>query len=189
MPAIPLLLLSALAGPVAIPPTPPAIDFPRGGVLPSVQRTGTEPGQHIPAARGTFGWPLNGPPPVTRHFHPPPHPYGPGHRGVDLAGVTGQTVLAAGDGVVVVAEKIVDRGVISIAHPNGLRTTYEPVTPLVTHGQWVQRGDVIGSLDAGHAGCPAEACLHWGVRRGRDYVDPLRLVTSHPVRLLPWRGS
>ncbi|GDY30604.1 murein hydrolase activator EnvC family protein [Gandjariella thermophila] len=32
------------------------------------------------------------------------------------------------------------------------------------------------------------ACLHWGVRRGEQYLDPLRLVLIH-VRLLPWAGT
>ncbi|SHG08958.1 M23 family metallopeptidase [Streptoalloteichus hindustanus] len=148
-------------------------------------------GPPAPAPRPDFDWPLSGPPPVLRPFVPPPHPYGPGHRGVDLGGAVGQPVLAAGDGIVLLAGPVVDRNVITIGHPGGLRTTYEPVTPRVEATQRVRRGQVIGVLDAGHPGCPAHgegaACLHWGVRREREYLDPLRLLRPHRVRLLPWK--
>src|SRR5919197_310451 len=67
----------------------------------------------------------------------------------------------------------------------GLRTTYEPVTPLVRAGQRVRAGDPIGQLVAGHPGCPVAACLHWGLRRGTTYLDPLALLGYARVRLLP----
>jgi murein DD-endopeptidase MepM/ murein hydrolase activator NlpD len=80
---------------------------------------------------------------------------------------------------------IAGRSVISIGHPNGLRTTYEPVDPTIAGGQTVARGSPIGTLAAGHAGCPAAACLHWGLRRGDAYLDPLDLLRPVQVRLLP----
>jgi murein DD-endopeptidase MepM/ murein hydrolase activator NlpD len=51
----------------------------------------------------------------------------------------------------------------------------------------VRRGDLIGTLTSGHAGCPVQACLHWGLRRGQSYLDPLGLLRPPRVRLLPWR--
>ncbi|MER7077770.1 M23 family peptidase, partial [Saccharopolyspora kobensis] len=39
---------------------------------------------------GQFGWPLAPPPAVVRPFEAPEHAYGPGHRGVDLAGLADQ---------------------------------------------------------------------------------------------------
>jgi murein DD-endopeptidase MepM/ murein hydrolase activator NlpD len=75
--------------------------------------------------------------------------------------------------------------VVSVDHADGLRTTYEPVTPAVVAGQVVRAGEVIGALDAGHPGCPLTACLHWGLRRGEVYLDPLALVGRARVRLLP----
>ena len=133
-----------------------------------------------------WSWPLAGEPAVTRPFVPPPTPYAPGHRGVDLAGVPGQPVLAAGAGVVVFAGTVAGRPVVSVDHPGGLRTTYEPVAPTVAAGQAVARGTPLGELTAGHAGCPADACLHWGLRRGDSYLDPLSLLRPPRVRLLPW---
>jgi murein DD-endopeptidase MepM/ murein hydrolase activator NlpD len=143
-----------------------------------------EPSSAVPAAGWT--WPLAGPPPVTRAFEPPAGPFGPGHRGVDLAAAAGAPVLAAGDGLVAFAGMVAGRPVVSIDHPGGLRTTYEPVDPTVAAGKAVARGSPIGTLLAGHPGCPAAACLHWGVRRGETYLDPLALLRAVRVRLLPW---
>jgi murein DD-endopeptidase MepM/ murein hydrolase activator NlpD len=94
-------------------------------------------------------------------------------------------VYAAGPGVVRFAGRVAGQGVVSIDHADGLRTTYEPVTPAVAAGQVVRAGDVIGALDAGHPGCPVAACLHWGLRWGDGYLDPLALVGAARVRLLP----
>jgi murein DD-endopeptidase MepM/ murein hydrolase activator NlpD len=135
---------------------------------------------------GAFGWPLAPPHPVLRPFEAPSTPYGPGHRGVDLGGTPGEPALAAGAGVVVFAGQLAGRGVVSVDHPGGLRTTYEPLIPAVTAGQRVAAGTPLGQLVAGHPECPAAACLHWGVRRGTEYLDPLALVSSGRVRLLPW---
>jgi murein DD-endopeptidase MepM/ murein hydrolase activator NlpD len=130
--------------------------------------------------------PLAGGLAVTRPFDQLPTPYTAGHRGVDLAGVAGEPVLAAGAGVVAFAGLVAGRPVVSVQHAGGLRTTYEPVQPGVAAGQAVARGSPLGVLVAGHAGCPAEACLHWGLRRGEVYLDPLRLLRLPRVRLLPW---
>jgi murein DD-endopeptidase MepM/ murein hydrolase activator NlpD len=130
--------------------------------------------------------PLPGPPRIARPFDPPANPYGPGHRGVDLAGTAGEQVLAAGAGVVVFAGMVAGRPVVSVQHADGLRTTYEPVTPSVGAGQAVARGSPIGVLLHGHPGCPVDACLHWGLRRGETYLDPMLLLRPPRIRLLPW---
>ncbi|MFC4126569.1 M23 family metallopeptidase [Nocardia rhizosphaerae] len=140
---------------------------------------------------GEFGWPLRPRPAVERYFDKPERNWLPGHRGVDLAGSVGQTVLAAGAGIVVFAGMVAGKPVVSIEHAGGLRTTYEPVRAQVAVGTRVRRGTPIGTLSAGHEGCPAAACLHWGARREagahsrREYVDPLGLLHEVPVRLLP----
>jgi murein DD-endopeptidase MepM/ murein hydrolase activator NlpD len=138
-----------------------------------------------PAAVAPWVAPMDGGLDVTRSFEPPPGPYGAGHRGVDLAGAPGSPVRAAGDGVVVFAGMVAGRPVVSIDHAGGLRTTYEPVHPSVAAGQQVARGSPIGTLVPGHAGCPRDACLHWGLRRGSTYLDPMLLLRPVRVRLLP----
>lgn len=143
------------------------------------------PPPSAPTAR--FAWPLAPPHPVLRQFEAPATPYGPGHRGVDLGGTPGEPVFAAADGVVVFAGLLAGRGVVSVDHEGGLRTTYEPLTPAVSAGEQVAASAIIGHLLPGHPECTgATACLHWGVRRGAAYLDPLGLVSSGRVRLLPW---
>lgn len=136
-------------------------------------------------SRPQFGWPLHPRPHVVRPFDPPEHNWLPGHRGVDLAAVPGQPVLAAGTGTVVFAGTVAGKPVVSVDHPGGLRTTYEPVEATVTAGRRVQRGTVLGTVAPGHPECAAAACLHWGLRRERDYLDPLPLVRAMRMRLLP----
>ena len=138
-------------------------------------------------------WPLRpGIPVLTRAFDAPAPDWRSGHRGVDLAGSVGQPVYAAGPGTVVFAGLLAGRAVVSVEHPGGLRTSYEPVEPSVRAGQLVDAATALGRLSAGHPGCPVNACLHWGAMWGpaarADYVDPLGLLAAVPVRLKPLGG-
>lgn len=145
------------------------------------------------AADDRLQWPLRPPPAVVRGFDAPAQDWHPGHRGVDLAGAAGQPVYAAGAATVVFAGLLAGRPVVSLAHPGGLHTSYEPVRARVRVGQQVTAATAIGELVAGHAGCPASqaggACLHWGAMwgpaSGARYVDPLGLLESTPIRLKP----
>lgn len=166
--------------PVGVPPGP------AGGPAPTVPYV--RPGTSLTTADpGTgFAYPLIGPMRVLRPFSPGPHPWSPGHRGVDL-GTTGTPVLAAGAGRVSFAGSIAGRGVVVVEHAGVLRTTYEPVSPQVEVGRSVNRGDPIGSLQPGVGHCTPGACLHWGAKIGERYLDPLSLLgrTRRPPVLLP----
>jgi murein DD-endopeptidase MepM/ murein hydrolase activator NlpD len=129
-------------------------------------------------------WPLDPRPEVVAGFDPPTTAYGAGHRGVDLAGTTGQPVRAALDGVVTYAGLLAGRGVVVVSH-GVTRTTYEPVDATVRVGDRVRAGQVIGRLAWTGSHCRPAACLHWGLLRGDTYLDPLSLVGAGPVRLLP----
>lgn len=118
------------------------------------------------------------PGPVVRGFDPPQQDWLPGHRGVDLAAPVGSSVRAAAAGRVSVAQVIAGRGVVTIVHGE-LRTTYEPVRASVSVGDQVAAGEVIGTVEAGHC---ASGCLHFGLKRGDEYLDPLG---GSDVRLLP----
>jgi murein DD-endopeptidase MepM/ murein hydrolase activator NlpD len=156
-------------------------------LVPASAAAGT-PAPVVGAAASGSLWtaPLGGSLQVVRAFAAPADRYGPGHRGVDLAGIPGEPVLSAGDGIVVFAGMVAGRPVVSVQHDGGLRTTYEPVTPTVGAGEAVARGSPIGILLAGHPGCAVAACLHWGLRRGEGYLDPLLLLRPPRLRLLPW---
>jgi murein DD-endopeptidase MepM/ murein hydrolase activator NlpD len=122
-------------------------------------------------------WPLAGFPAVRRGFDPPAVVFGAGHRGVDLAAKQGDTVLAAASGTVAFVGSIAGKPVISLDH-GGVRTTYEPVASTLHSGDRVALGQVIGVLSSGgHCSAPKiNTCLHWGLREGNRYLDPLLLV-------------
>lgn len=144
----------------------------------------------VPVAPVPVGvWPLQPQPRVAQVFDPPESPWGPGHRGVDLAGTIGQVVHTALAGRVTFAAHLAGRGVVVVDH-GATRTTYEPVAASVRAGDVLARGQPIGSLELAGSHCFPGACLHWGWRRGSTYLDPLLLVGSGRIVLLPlWRGS
>ncbi|MFF8741828.1 peptidoglycan DD-metalloendopeptidase family protein [Streptomyces californicus] len=154
--------------------------------------SGTDPGR----GGGGRSWPLAGRPAVLRGWEPPAGPYGPGHRGVDLAAAAGSRVLAAADGRVSFAGRVAGRGVLAVEVARSgsppLRITYEPVRALVEKDADVRAGEPVAVLEAGPFHCAA-GCLHWGLRRGDAYLDPLSLLPPSllrrgPSRLLPVFG-
>ena len=121
---------------------------------------------------------------VTRSADIPEKNWLPGHRGVDLAAEVNAEILAAGDGTVAFAGYVAGTPVISIDHPEGIRTTYEPVRAAVTQGEDVREGQVIGHLardsQRKHDG------LHWGALIAKDtYINPLTLLDIPVIRLKP----
>lgn len=131
-------------------------------------------------------WPIDDAPSVAHGFQPPPEPWLAGHRGVDLRGSPGDAIRAAGAGRVSFAGLVAGKPVVVVAHAGGLRTTYEPVITAVREGEVVAAGAVLGRLSAAGSHCFPLACLHWGLRRGDTYLDPLALVGAQlRVRLLP----
>lgn len=135
--------------------------------------------------RDDFDWPTSSTT-VLRQFDHLENNWNPGHRGVDLASRPDEEIRAAGPGRVVYAGRVVDNNVVSIEHATGLRTTYMPITASVDVGEYVQTGDVIGTIEEGH--CLLGACLHWGAKRGDTYYDPLSLLGSLDIRLYPVGG-
>ncbi|MFP8940829.1 murein hydrolase activator EnvC family protein [Streptomyces fenghuangensis] len=128
---------------------------------------------------------------VGRGWEPPPERWSAGHRGVDLAARPGEPVRAVAAGRVSFAGEVAGRGVVSVELAGTgsppLRTTYEPVGARVREGDRVAAGDVVGVLETDGFHCPV-GCLHWGLRRGDAYLDPLSLLDRGPSRLLPVLG-
>ena len=135
-------------------------------------------------ASTVWAWPVAEPRTIIRPYIAPATPYSAGHRGVDIA-TSDAMVRSAADGVVHFAGVVVDRPVLSIRHPDGLLSSYEPVTTDLVAGDAVARGDPIGTVLAGHC---VSLCLHFGVRRDGEYLSPLVLLGGIPrAVLLPTR--
>ncbi|GAA1890253.1 peptidoglycan DD-metalloendopeptidase family protein [Lapillicoccus jejuensis] len=169
---------AALAAVGSAPPAPPG---PSSSTV--VDRSGTGA---LRSPSVAWRWPLAGTPPVVHAFVPPPGPYAPGHRGVDLGAAVGAVVLAPAAGTVTVAGRVAGVPVVVVAHAGGLRSTLQPVAATVPVGATVRAGDPVAVLsgDAGH--CAPAGCLHWGVLRGTTYLDPSALLRPPRVVLLPW---
>ncbi|MHC5560045.1 M23 family metallopeptidase [Kocuria sp. U4B] len=141
------------------------------------------------AAGGSWAWPLSPRPAVVGDWSPPAQRWHRGHRGVDLAAGTGAVVRAPADGTVSFAGRVVDRPVLTLDHGGGLRSSFEPVESTLRRGDRVRRGQAVGTL-RGRDHCVPGDCLHWGVRRGEDYVNPLGFVgVLWPSVLLPVPGA
>lgn len=119
--------------------------------------------------------------PVVRDFDPPAAQWDAGHRGVDLGAPLGAIVRAPSAGLVTFARFLAGRPVLVIDH-GGVRTTLEPVRATVAVGTRVARGDPVGVVVAG-GHCASRVCLHWGLRRGDEYLNPLSMLRVD-VRLL-----
>jgi hypothetical protein len=126
---------------------------------------------------------------VVRPFDSPEHPWGSGHRGVDLAARPGTPVRAAGDGRVAFAGNVAGALHVVVAHGDGLRTSYSFLADRAVHaGEAVERGDIVGHVGAAGAHHD-DAVLHLGLRRGDEYLDPMALFDDvdlvETVRLVP----
>lgn len=181
----PLLLAALLLMPASLAPGGEPLAFtPASGAPASVQVVSMEAAAAA-TVRPSWQWPLSPRPQVLRDYDPPPKPWLPGHRGVDLgAAADGVRVTSPEAGTVSFVGVVVDRPVITIDHGNGLRSSFEPVASTLAAGTPVAAGQGIGTILPGH--CPAASCVHWGVRRGDDYVNPLQFVMDlRPSILLP----
>ena len=147
-------------------------------------------------------------PRVIHPFEKPAQRWSAGHRGVDLAvPENDRRVYAPAPGKVVFSGTVVNRKVLVIAHPDGRRSTFEPMNETLPVGTTVTAGDVIGTVADAAGGngeqsyrrCSAP-CLYWGVRQGgarrdgsgktAEYINPMSLLGSkEPSILLPVPGG
>ena len=147
-------------------------------------------------------------PRVIHPFEKPAQRWSAGHRGVDLAVPEhDRRVYAPAPGKVVFSGTVVNRKVLVIAHPDGRRSTFEPMDEAFPAGTTVAAGEVIGTVATTSGGdsehpyrrC-STPCLYWGVRQGgargdgsgkeAEYINPMSLLGSkEPSILLPVPGG
>jgi murein DD-endopeptidase MepM/ murein hydrolase activator NlpD len=134
-----------------------------------------------------WAWPVVGP--VIRGFDPPSTPFGAGHRGIDIAAPMGTPVLASAPGLVTFAGEVAGHLFVTVDHGGGLSSTYSWVSAILVHkGDAVARGSTVALTGTGHPGVEPPH-LHFGVRQGDAYVDPLALLAPPSlvglIRLAP----
>ncbi len=128
---------------------------------------------------GGFIWPLPSSHNITSGFgrrSSPTKGASTFHKGIDISASTGDKVIAAASGEVVISEYSYSAGnYIMINHGSGLFTIYMHLSKrLVSVGDEVNQGQQIGK--AGSTGYSTGTHLHFGVRKNGDYVDPRNYV-------------
>lgn len=130
---------------------------------------------------------------IVRGFDARAGPYGPGHRGIDIAASPGESVRAPATGRVEFSGPVAGTNWVTLLVAPGVLVTLGPLLdPAVTAGQ-VRRRAPVGRVGPGHtlppagqAGSGGEATLHLGVRVNGVYVDPLPYLVDRPrPRLAP----
>ncbi|HEY9310029.1 MAG TPA: M23 family metallopeptidase [Microbacterium sp.] len=119
---------------------------------------------------------------LERPFVAPPHEYGPGHRGVDLAVLGDDGVYAPAAGAVAFSGQVAGRGILTIDHGDGLVSTLEPVESTLVAGTPVIAGAAVGHVSVG--GHTAPGALHFRVRLDGQYINPLVLLGDVPRAVL-----
>ncbi|HMR95372.1 MAG TPA: M23 family metallopeptidase [Microthrixaceae bacterium] len=142
----------------------PSVAAPVPAHGPAVPVVGTASMEPVPGPGG-YRPPVDGD--VVDPFRAPINPYGPGNRGLEYATDEGAPARSIGDGVVVFAGPVARRGVVTVEHPDGLRSSLTGLATIgVARGERVNVGDVLGTTGLR---------LHLGVRRGDEYIDPASL--------------
>ena len=103
------------------------------------------------------------------------------HFGVDIAAPTGTPVAAPADGVVTLAhpDMFFSGGTIVLDHGHGLSSAFLHLSKiLVTEGQVMRRGDLLGEVGA--TGRVTGAHLDWRMNLFERRIDPALLVGPMP---------
>jgi hypothetical protein len=184
LPVLVLLLALAALLPVAV----PAANGKGNGLVASPPATAAPDPPRVPG----LWMPVTGS--VVRGFDARAGPYGPGHRGIDIAAPVGATVRAPAAGRIVFAGPVAGSIWISLVVAPGVRVTVGPMLDPIRAGRVPSRAP-LGRVGPGHrVGPPVDAgpaersgtALHLSVRVDGAYVDPLAFLIDGPrPRLAP----
>lgn len=128
----------------------------------------------------SFIWPCPSSSRITSHFggrSSPTEGASSNHQGVDIGASTGASIVAAASGTVVISTYSYSAGnYIMLNHGGGVYTVYMHCSQLlVSEGQQVSQGQTIAKV--GSTGYSTGPHLHFGVRSGGKYLNPLNYVS------------
>ena len=125
---------------------------------------------------------------ITSRFGKRRHPisgYTKAHKGVDFGARRGTPVMAAGDGVIVRANRFSTYGnYVKIKHANGYETAYAHLNGFakgIRKGKRVRQGQIIAYV--GSTGRSTGPHLHYEVLRRGKQINPLKLKTTDGKKL------
>ena len=130
---------------------------------------------------------------VTMEFGPNRHPRSNQwylHKGIDIAGAYGASVLASANG------KVIEAGYnttgyghnILLRHKYGFRTRYSHLSRIyVTKGQEVVQGEAIGAV--GNSGISTGPHLDFQIVLGTDVIDPSLFLKISRRGFARWSGN
>jgi murein DD-endopeptidase MepM/ murein hydrolase activator NlpD len=132
--------------------------------------------------------------PLVRGFDARAGPYGPGHRGIDIAAPVGELVRAPTAGRIVFAGPVAGTNWVTLRAAPGVLVTLGPLLDPAVTATRVRSKAPIGRVGPGHlptrpappAALATPAALHLSVRVDGVYVDPLAYLVDRPrPRLVP----
>jgi murein DD-endopeptidase MepM/ murein hydrolase activator NlpD len=187
--ALGLLLTVAAFAPVTASATAPAA----GAGRPRPPPTEAPGRPRVPA----LWMPLDGA--VVRGFDVRAGPFGPGHRGIDMAASVGEAVRAPAAGAVVFTGSVAGSVWVSIRVAPGVVATVGPLLGEPVPAGRVRARSLVGQVAPGHTlggvarpgsvrqgRIRGEATLHLSLRVDGQYVDPLAYLIDRPrPRLAP----
>lgn len=134
------------------------------------------PTQTIYQSGLNWDYPLEEEPEIINHYEAPITNYARGHRGADFQISPDSAILAPESGTVIFSRVLGDRSLISIQHPGGYKTEFEPVCSNFKQGDSVTRGEIIGTFCEPSENyrwhCEQPPCLHFSIRSSGGYLNP-----------------
>jgi Peptidase family M23 len=180
-----LLLLAAVLAAVAV----AAVAAPVAAPAAVAERPPPPPTAASPPPRVPALWmPVVGA--LVRGFDARAGPYGPGHRGIDVAAPVGALVRAPAAGRIVFAGQVAGTNRVSILVAPGVLVTLGPLLDPPDTAVRVRSRVLVGRVGPGHlTGPPGQGgatTLHLSLRVDGEYVDPLAYLVDRPrPRLAP----
>ena len=183
----PFLLAALLAAGVVAPAAAP-VAAPVAGAERRSSWAPVEPrSPRVPA----LWMPVTGP--LVRGFDARAGPYGPGHRGIDIAAPVGALARAPAAGRVVFAGPVAGVNWVTLVVAPGVLVTLGPLLDPAVTASRVRSKAPVGRIGPGHpatraapATPAAPAALRLSVRVDGVYVDPLAYLVDRPrPRLVP----